>query len=144
MTIQFQAHGKFYLRIDQDLLITEVQGPWNAELVKLWAQETRPLVEKLAEQGNWASLAIVKGSLLSTPEAMTILSEVMHFAVINRNMIASAKVITSEVEGFGLVEPSFRQMYTNLCPFDFFDDADSAAVWLRQFLQHKRSLYSIT
>jgi hypothetical protein len=139
MISHFQAHGQFSFTVDRGLLTTEVQGPWNAEFVKLWMQETRPIVEELAAQGNWASLAIVKGSLLSTPEAMTNLSELMRFAVTNMNLIASAKVVTKEVAGFGLVEPSFRHMYADLCHFDFFGDADSAATWLRQILQEKRA-----
>ena len=134
MNIQFQAHGKFTLRVEGRLLITEVCGPWNVELVELWAKESRDLVKYLSARGKWASLAIVKQSLLSTPDAMAILGEVMSYAVKEANMVASAKVRTEDVEGFGLVEPLFHNMYKNLCPFNFFTDTSAASDWLEQFI----------
>lgn len=131
----FPAHGAFSIQIENRTLITEVRGPWNAELAQLWVAEAKPMVSQLAVQNYWTSMTIITESMLSTPEAMAILAAATFKAVNEFHLVAHATVRSRQVCGYGVLEGAFEQQYVNLCPFKFFETLEPARNWLAQIQQ---------
>lgn len=131
----FPAHGAFSIQIENRTLITEVRGPWNAELAQLWVAEAKPIVIKLAAQNSWTSMTIIAESMLSTPEAMAILAAATFKAVNEFHLVAHATMRSRQVCGYGVLECAFEQHYLNLCPVKFFETLEPARTWLAQMQQ---------
>jgi hypothetical protein len=129
------AHGEFSLRIDGRILVTEIRGPWNTELVHLWAKAALKPSEEMHKLGAWGNISIVSESMLSTPEALEELRKVANYGVQNSGFIAQAYVATPDVLGRGIVEAVFARVYEGLCPCIFFDDYESAKAWLNALIE---------
>lgn len=130
----FPPHGELAFYRDGRILVANVRGPWNLELVYRWANEIRPHARELALTGVWACICIIEVSILSTPEAMQVLQKVVEGGVKNFQFGGQAIVATNTVSGRGFVEDSFRHMYQGLCPFEFFEDYQRAKCWLAKLV----------
>lgn len=125
----FPSHGKYSLYRDGQVLVTEVVGPWNLELVQEWARSAIPFSIEMQEEGPWAGIAIMSESMLATPDAMTALRKVVAASIEQFNCIAHIVVAAPGVAGKGVVEPAFEKVYEGLCLSGFFDDYESAKKW---------------
>lgn len=125
----FPPHGKYSLYRDGQVLVTEVVGPWNLELVQEWARSAIPFSIEMQEEGPWAGIAIMSESMLATPDAMAALRKVVAASVEQFNCIAHIVVAAPGVAGKGVVEPAFEKVYEGLCLSGFFDDYESAKKW---------------
>ena len=67
---RFPAHGSFTLALDGPLLLVDLLGPWNAELVAAYQKQLDAAAATLAAAGDWAVVVQVFASALFTPEAM--------------------------------------------------------------------------
>jgi hypothetical protein len=130
----FPPHGELAFYRDGRILVANVRGPWNLELVYRWAKDIRPYASELAQGGVWGCICIIEVSILSTPEAMQVLQKVVEGAVKNFQFGAQAIAAASTVTGRGFVEDSFRHMYDGLCLFEFFEDYQAAKFWLAEKL----------
>ncbi len=128
----FPSHGKYSLYRDGQVLVTEVVGPWNLELVQEWARSAIPFSIEMHEDGPWAGIAIMSESMLATPEAMDALRKVVAASVEQFNCIAHIVVASPGVAGKGIVEGAFKKVYEGLCLSGFFDDYASAKAWAVQ------------
>ncbi|MCH8620731.1 hypothetical protein [Undibacterium sp. TS12] len=130
----FPPHGQFRLYLDGRILVTEVQGPWNVELVRRWAAEVRPYSLQLMPDGPWAGLALIKGSMLSTPEGMEVLAEITANGAQNLGCVANVVVAAADVAGRGVIESQFQRIYEGVCAYGFFYEIDEARRWLNALL----------
>lgn len=138
MTPAFQAHGEFALHCDGRILVTTVRGPWNAELVQLWAKAAYPYSIAMQAGGAWGGIAIITESMLGTPEGMDALRKAVSYGVQNLGCISQVVVAAPDVAGRGLVEGAFERVYKGLCVSNFFDDYESAKAWTNaQIAGHK-------
>ena len=128
----FPSHGKYSLHRDGQVLVTEVVGPWNLELVQEWARSAIPFSIEMQEEGPWAGIAIMSESMLATPDAMAALRKVVAASVEQFNCIAHIVVAAPGVAGKGVVEGAFQKVYEGLCLSGFFDDYSSAKDWAIQ------------
>lgn len=135
----FPPHGQFRIYRDDRILVTEVQGPWNVELVRQWAFALSPYVLQLKNGGPWAGLALIKGSMLSTPDGMEALGRVTVDGAKNYGCIANVIVASSDVAGRGVIESQFQRIYEGVCDYAFFDDLDEAKKWLITLLQSSQA-----
>lgn len=122
----FRPHGEFRSRIEGRIVITEVTGPWNRELVEAWARHVYPDVKKLAESGPHVGLAIVRKSMLCPPDALEALARVARYAVKHLHCIGEFIIADAGVEGRGLVERPFERIYEGVVPFRFFETYEEA------------------
>ncbi|MFZ6742361.1 hypothetical protein ACO0LC_03975 [Undibacterium sp. JH2W] len=130
----FPPHGQFKIYLEGRILVTEVSGPWNVELVRQWGAAVRPYSLQLMHGGPWAGLAIIKKSMLSTPEGMEELGRITANGVTTFACIANVVVATPDVAGRGVVESAFKRIYEGVCAYAFFDEADEARQWLHELL----------
>ncbi|UUZ49455.1 hypothetical protein LP420_03915 [Massilia sp. B-10] len=76
MSSAFRPHGKFATRVDGRLIISEVTGPWNKELVQYWGQRCLPEATLVAAGGPWVGIAIIHESMLCPPDALAVLRRI--------------------------------------------------------------------
>lgn len=140
MTKPFPPHGKYKIYCDDQLLVSEVVGPWNIEFIRDWSMASIPLCEELKEKGPWIAVAIISGSMLATPEAMDALRKVIQNSVQYYGCIAHVLVAGADVAGRGIVEWAFKKSYGDLSQAALFDDYESAKQWsLALLASHKKS-----
>lgn len=131
---EFAAHGECRVCIEGRLLVTRVSGPWNRELVDLWAAEALPAAQQLSIHGRWAMLVIVSQSMLSTADAVVALGKSIRQLLAQSHPIASVYVAVPGTEGRGMVNSGLERMHHGMAPVRFFDSETEARAWLAEQL----------
>lgn len=135
--LKFQPHGEYKLRLEGRVLISELVGPWNLELVDTWMKAAHPMVKELAATGPHVHMTIVTGSLLCPPEALDRLAEVIVYTTAKMQCIGNPVVAAANVEGRALFEPMYARIYDGSPPRGLFLDYESAMAWSRELLAEK-------
>ncbi|PWF54935.1 hypothetical protein C7C56_004430 [Massilia glaciei] len=117
--------------------MSEVDGPWNKEMVVQWMRAASPVARSLAETGPHIALTIVTGSLLCPPEALTMLGQVIHHTAARLQCIGNLVVAADGVEGRALFTPMYARIYTADTPHDLFPDYESGKAWALAVLAEK-------
>lgn len=131
----FKPHGKFLLYRDGNILVTDITGPWNIELIKSWAKAAIPYSLEMQTSGVWGAVAIMTESMLCPPDAMQALRRNVAYSVQNLGCISHCIVANTDVLGRGIVEPAFQRVYEGLCASNFFYDYESAKLWTQSQIQ---------
>jgi hypothetical protein len=137
MTASFRAHGEFKTRVDGRILISEVRGPWNKELIEIWAADMYPYAKELNLTGPHVGIAIVSGSLLCPPDALEALRRAIHYGASRLNSIGNIIVAAADVEGRSLMMPTFARMYDGATPHRYFYEFAPAREWALELLAAK-------
>lgn len=122
----FRSHGEFSTRVEGRIIISDVTGPWNKELVQEWAVSSHALVKSV---GPHVGIAVIHDSMLCTPEALVVLRRSAEYAAQSLHCIAHAMVADKSIDGRDLVDSSFIRAYDGVIPFAIFYDLDAARVW---------------
>lgn len=135
MSIQFRIHGEFKSHVDGQVVVTEVTGPWNKELVEAWSAFMYPIALEVSARGPYVGVALIRGSMLCPPDALESLRRAANYAAKHLKCLCHVVVVGPEVEGRGFVEPSFVQIYRDNIPYKFFYDIDEAMAWSHELLR---------
>ncbi len=135
--LKFIPHGEFKLRLEGRVLVSELVGPWNLELVNTWMKAAHPMVKELASTGPHVHMTIVTGSLLCPPEALDRLAEVIVYTTAKMQCIGNPVVAAANVEGRALFEPMYARIYDGSPPRGLFLDYASAKAWSLDLLAAK-------
>ncbi len=135
--LKFVPHGEFKLRLEGRVLVSELVGPWNLELVNAWMKAAHPLVKELAATGPHVHMTIVTGSLLCTPEALDRLAEVIVYTTAKMQCVGNPVVADANVEGRALFEHMYARIYDGSPPRGLFLDYDGAMAWSLELLAEK-------
>ena len=127
----FRAHGQFSTRVDGRLIISDVTGPWNKELVEEWALASQPVALGV---GRHVGIAVIHGSMLCTPEALQVLRRSAAYAARVLDCVAHVIVADKTVEGRDFVEPSFFKAYQDVLPLAMFYTLAEARAWSEALL----------
>ncbi|MES2103288.1 MAG: hypothetical protein V4634_04660 [Pseudomonadota bacterium] len=139
MSEVFTPHGQFRLHAEGRIVVSEVTGPWNVELVQNWATEVRPYSLQMQPGGPWGGIAIIRESMLCTPDAMDALGKIVAYGVENFGCIAQVVVASPDVAGRGVVEPAFQRIYEGVCAYNFFYEYEEARDWLNRLILERSS-----
>jgi hypothetical protein len=131
---EFRPHGEYKLRLEGRVLVSELVGPWNLELVDTWMKAAHPMVKALAATGPHVHMTIVTGSLLCTPPALDRLAEVIVYTTAKMRCIGNPVVAAADVEGRALFEPMYARIYDGSPPRGLFLDYASAKAWSLELL----------
>lgn len=131
---EFAPHGEYQVCIEERLLVSRVTGPWNRELVELWAADALRGAQQLGDQGRWAMLAIVSQSMLSTADAVAALGKSVRQLITQSHPLASVYVAAPGTEGRGMVNSGLERMHRGSVPVRFFDSETEARAWLAELL----------
>ena len=137
-TMIFPAHGDFKAHIAGNTVISEVQGPWNMQLLQDWAVAVTPLYSQLGQIGVCAGISIHTNSVLTQPECITHHRALTEFAVEHYNFAACASVITADVEGSKLAKTLLSPIFAGIVPYEVFPDLNSAQKWVNLQLEQQR------
>jgi hypothetical protein len=108
--------------------------PRNRELVDKWAAEMYVLVTQMHHSGPHVGLAILRGSMLCTPDALVAMRQALGYGTAKGRCIGNAVVADADVEGRALMLPTYEKLYDERAPHRFFDDIDSARAWALSLL----------
>ncbi|QYF93658.1 hypothetical protein KY495_23920 [Massilia sp. PAMC28688] len=125
----FRPHGHFVSRVEGKIIISEVTGPWNKELVEEWAIGSQPVALALSKHGPHVGIAVISGSMLCTPDALKVLREAAEYTARQLNCLAHVIVADKTVEGRDFVEPNFFRAYEGVMPLAIFYTLDEARAW---------------
>ncbi|MFN4115285.1 MAG: hypothetical protein ACK4F7_02145 [Inhella sp.] len=134
----FAPHGEFSLRFEDDLLIWDLHGPFNAEAMQCFRPLRRAAFARWPLADRWlAALVHWHGSALMAPEAFaTYRDSLQAFLRTHGRMLVVAWVAGPEVEGLDFVRRDFEQLYRSEgVDFRLFSQVDAAKVWLREQLR---------
>jgi hypothetical protein len=134
MVTGFQPHGEFKAYVEGRLIVSDVVGPWNRELVDKWSAEMYTLVTQMRQSGPHVGLAILRGSMLCTPDALAAMAQALQYGTAKGGCIGNAVVVDAGVEGRTLMLPTYDKLYDESAPHRFFYEADSARTWALSLL----------
>jgi hypothetical protein len=134
MNPAFRTHGLFSTRVEGRLIISDVTGPWNKELVEEWAQDAYPIARMVMTGGPHAAIAVMHNSMVCSADAMASLKLAVQFSVKKLNCVAHIIVADSTVDGRALLESTFARIYEGICPHRLFDNLDDARAWGQQLV----------
>lgn len=129
MSSAFRPHGKFATRVDGRLIISEVTGPWNKELVQYWGRRCLPEATLVAAGGPWVGIAIIHESMLCPPDALAVLRRIAAHSASALQCAAHVIVAGPEVDGRDFLEPIFARVYEGLVEHAIFYTFDEARAW---------------
>lgn len=135
--LKFVPHGEYKLRLEGRVLVSELVGPWNLELVNTWMKAAHPMVKELAATGPHVHMTIVTGSLLCPPDALDRLTEVIVYTTKYMQCIGNPVVAAADVEGRAMFEPMYARIYAGSPPRGLFLDYASAKAWSLELLAAK-------
>jgi hypothetical protein len=127
--LKFTPHGEYKLRLEGRILVSELVGPWNLELVDTWMKAAHPIVKQLAATGPHVHMTIVTGSLLCTPESLDRLAQVIVYTTAKMRCVGNPVVAAANVEGRALFELMYARIYDGSPPRGLFYDYASAREW---------------
>ena len=134
MNHSFQPHGEFKVRLDGRIIISEVAGPWNKELVDQWAAELYVLARQLTASGPHVGIAVIRGSMLCPPDAFQTMRRAITYAIAKLQCVGSLIVADAGVEGRALMQAAYEQQYGDAAAPRLFYDLDSARTWALRLL----------
>jgi hypothetical protein len=129
MNSTYRAHGKFTIRVDGQIIVSEVTGPWNKELVEAWGVQVYPTAKELAANGPNAGIAIVHESMLCPPEALASLKLLVQYSATKLNCVSHCIVADRNTEGRDLLQATFARIYEGIVAYQLFDNFDDALAW---------------
>ncbi len=135
--IKFRPHGEFKLRLEGRVLVSDILGPWNLELVDAWMKEAHPMVKALAATGPHVHLTVITGSLLCTPDALDRLAEVIVYTTLKMQCVGNPVVAAADVEGRALFEQMYARIYDGSPPRGLFLDYATAKAWSLELLAER-------
>src|SRR4051812_30321104 len=107
----FRQHGLFTAHVEGRILITEVTGPWNLEMIENWARHVYPMAKALAADGPHVSISIIRESMFCPPDAFDALRRTVEFGVSKLHLLGQLNVADQSVEGRGFLESTYARIY---------------------------------
>lgn len=132
--MSFAPHGSMQFSVQGQVLIAQIGGPWNVELVQAYQQAIQPYVQTLAAQGPWALVIDVHGEAICPPEALELIRQGAERQHKESRRACTSYVIRPEVPGAHLMAGMWRRLYAGILPFEAFATLDEALAWSQQQL----------
>lgn len=132
MNTTYRAHGTFTIRVDGPIIISDVVGPWNKELVEAWGLQVYPIAKELAVAGPNAGIAIVHESMMCPPDALASLKLLVQYSATKMNCVSHVIVASRGTAGRDLLEATFARVYEGIIPYRLFDNFDDALAWTKE------------
>ncbi|MES2018475.1 MAG: hypothetical protein V4484_18455 [Pseudomonadota bacterium] len=129
MNAQYRPHGSFSTHVEGQLMISEITGPWNKELVEYWGQHSFAQAKALSDAGPYVGIAIIRESMLCPADAFESLRRVVRYSATKLRCIAHVIVADAGVDGRDFIEPLFARVYDGLVQHAIFYNIDDARAW---------------
>jgi hypothetical protein len=137
MNTAFRPHGKFTIQVDGPLMVTDITGPWNKELVEYWADRCYPQARALSDAGPYVGIAVFHESMLCPPDAMDMLRKIVYYSATKLRCIAHVIVAAPSVDGRDFLESTFARIYDGVVEHRIFYTVEEARAWSLAFLDSR-------
>ncbi|MFZ6800700.1 hypothetical protein [Undibacterium sp. Di24W] len=131
MNFVFRPHGRFKVWTEGQLLLTEVTGPWNRELIDYWAQQARDLVVVFSTERPYVAITTVYESILCPADAIERIEQAVQHSRTNLPCLANVIVVAKDVDGRDIVKRTYQRIGLE----HIFEDFDSAKAWAEHILK---------
>lgn len=131
--MQHSTHGSYVIEQKSNILLVDVQEPFNDVTAEKYHQDIKQLTEKMSDE-PWGSLITFRGSSVFTPDAEQQLRETTQYRQ-ERGMIAIAVVILNSAYA-DMQQMQLQRIYHD-CQIEFhvFSDSEIASDWLNGFIE---------
>jgi len=131
--MQHSAHGSYVIEQQSNILLVDVQEPFNDVTAEKYHQDIKQLTEKMTGE-PWGSLITFRGNSVFTPDAEQQLRETTQYRQ-EKGMIAIAVVILNSAYA-DMQQMQLQRIYHD-CQIEFhvFSDNESATDWLNDYIQ---------
>ena len=135
----FSQHGNVESRIEDNILINEATGPFNAEVIYALKQIQQDLLDILSARQHWAQIYTFHHSALCSPDTIDALSA---YLADEKGKIkkpaATAFVMDQSVEGRAIMAAHYRHVYELAgLKFDIFNSLKEAQDWVELMLSQE-------
>ena len=135
---KFRPHGRIsFAVLENNLVVYKALGPFNLELLNALKEiEPDVLQEMKINNGIWGETVIFENSCLAVDEFFLQFRAYIQ-AMVKRNIlpIASAYVISENIEGAALMARKYQQCYQGTgIHFKIFKNEGDAISWVKGFL----------
>lgn len=133
----FPAHGNLQLSVEGPLLIIKGYGPANLEMVQEYQRQVIGFREQIMH-APWASLVLLSGTPLMSPEAKSVLMQTIKQAKVMH--LRATAIVLVDVEFAEIVEHFWQDIYQDLgVNYGFFATDAEARLWLQNLLSNETS-----
>ena len=132
--VEFSVHGSLKIEMSGQVIIAQVGGPWNLELIRLFRNMITPYINQISEQGEWGLIVHVTDSAMCPPDALSLIKKGADIDISNTKRVCTSYVISPDTEGYNLMLPIWYDIYTGKIPFEIFDTIDQAINWVNDHL----------
>ncbi|MET3107130.1 hypothetical protein AAKU67_002972 [Oxalobacteraceae bacterium GrIS 2.11] len=135
-TTRYNQHGRMESHVDNNILINEATGPFNAEIITAIQVIQHDLLQEIINHEQWAQVYIFHESVLCSPDTIEALRTYLANFKDSRNKpVATAFVMGPEVEGSSMMGPHYRQVYEEVhLTFQLFSTKTQALAWVNTML----------
>jgi hypothetical protein len=137
MNSGFRPHGRFKVWTDGQLLISEMTGPWNRELVEYWAAQALQLTGEFSNERPYIAITTVYESILCPADAMERIAKAIEYSHTHLPCLANVVVAAEDVDGRGLVKSAYQRIGLE----NFFTELESAKDWAQKTLATHNSKF---
>ena len=129
MDSSYPSHGVLNFTIESgNILVIEGHGPWNKEVFYSINTEQTSLIHSLYDK-HWGVMAIFKGDALHTPEASSLLSEIVKQDKLRGRKATALILEESNFPDIG--KQHLSEIYQKATEnYKFFNEKDEALIWL--------------
>jgi len=127
--LEFRRHGEYEIKVMDDLLFIDAQGPFNSEAVHDFQKSLHLATMTLENLPRWYQLAVLHEVSIFTPDAMDELFKVTQWRM-TKGLAASAVVFVGTMSK-QLSRIQIGAMYQELgLKHEFFDSVEAATSWI--------------
>nr|WP_315476785.1 hypothetical protein [uncultured Undibacterium sp.] len=138
MNFVFRPHGRFKVWTEGQLLLTEVTGPWNRELIDYWAKQALDLVTEFSAERPYVAITTVFESILCPADAIERIAQVVQHSRTHLPCLANVIVAAKDVDGRDIV----KRTYQGIGLEPIFEDFDSAKSWAERIIKEQQTVWS--
>jgi len=135
-TTRYNQHGRMQSHVDNNILINEATGPFNAEIISAIQVIQRDLLKEISGHEHWAQVYIFYESVLCSPDTIEALRTYLaRFKDPKKQPVATAFVMGTDIEGSSMMGPHYRQVYEEAqLTFQLFSTKAQALAWVNTML----------
>lgn len=133
--MSFSVHGAVSFAQQGQILIADIQGPWNMELIELYKEKAAPYVQELSAKGAWGLIIDIRNEASCPQDAVEGIRRGVIEQAANWHRVCTAYVIAPDVVGYHIMDRVWRGVYKDIIPFDIFEKREQALAWVGQILQ---------
>ena len=130
--MELKPHGVYTISVKKDLIYTEAEGPFNADLMHQYKIDFRNSIEGLSFPCG--EVTVYKGMSFFTEEALEMKEDQIHRDIAEKGLVAAGIVLLSSTHK-GLMKKQVKALYAGTgVVVEFFDEVKTAESWVHKQL----------